>query len=453
VCSSPEQREEIMAQPTARFRCFKGCAGTFPLTQAIYRCPTCDSLLEVAHDLDVLRQTSGATWRALFDERWAPVSNAAGTPPSGVWTKREWVAPEVPDEAIVTTGEGMTPLYPARRLASQLGFGELFVKQCGTTHTGSFKDLGMTVLVSTVMHAIRTGALERPVLACASTGDTSAALAAYGAAAGLPVVVLLPRGMVSVAQLVQPLAHGAKVLALETDFDGCMAVVRELAARGLVYLANSMNPLRIEGQKTVALEISQQLGWTVPDWVVIPSGNMGNAAALYAGFTMAKELGLTDRLPRLCIAQAAKANPMYRAFIAGSEEVTPVVAEPTQASAIRIGNPVSAPRAMAALRGMNGVVEEATEGELADACARADRTGLYADPHTGVAIACARKLRDRGVIGASERVVVVSTASALKFTELKLAYHESKLPDVATPLANVPVGLPPDVDVVAKNLG
>ena len=214
-----------------------------------------------------------------------------------------------------------------------------------------------------------------------------------------------------------------------------------------------MNPLRIEGQKTVALEIAQQLGWSVPDWVVIPSGNMGNAAALFAGFTMAKELGLTSTLPRLCIAQAAKANPMYRAFIAGAEEVTPVVAEPTQASAIRIGNPVSAPRAMRALRGMNGVVEEATESELADACARADRTGLYADPHTGVALACARKLRDRGVIGANERVVVVSTASALKFTELKLAYHEGNLPGVDTPLANVPVGLPPDVDVVAKNLG
>ena len=250
----------------------------------------------------------------------------------------------------------------------------------------------------------------------------------------------------------QSLAHGAKVLALETDFDGCMGVVRELAARGLVYLANSMNPLRIEGQKTVALEIAQQLGWTVPDWVVIPSGNLGNAAALFAGFKMAKELGLTDRMPRLCIAQAAKANPMYRAFIAGTEEVTPMVAEPTQASAIRIGNPVSAPRAMAALRGMNGVVEEATEAELADACARADRTGLYADPHTGVAIACARKLRDRDVIHANERVVIVSTASALKFTELKLAYHEGKLPDVPTPLANVPVPLPPDVDVVAKNL-
>jgi threonine synthase len=171
-------------------------------------------------------------------------------------------------------------------------------------------------------------------ITCASTGDTSAALAAYGAAAGLPVVVLLPRGMVSVAQLVQPLSHGARGLALETDFDGCMKVVEELADRGLVYLANSMNPLRIEGQKTVAIEMAQQLGRQAPDWVVIPSGDLGNSAALWARFSMAKELGVIDRLPRLCIAQASSANPMYLAFKAGTKEVTPVVAKPTHAPAL-----------------------------------------------------------------------------------------------------------------------
>jgi threonine synthase len=438
---------------SASFRCFNGCDDTsYPLTQAIYRCPKCDGLLAVRHDLKALATKSGTEWKALFDARW----NARSS--SGVWNFREWVAPEIPDESVVTTGEGMTPLYPARRLAKELGFHELLVKQCGTTHTGSFKDLGMTVLVSVVNHAVRTGALSINAIACASTGDTSAALAAYGAAAGLPVVVLLPRGMVSVAQLVQPLSHGAKVLALETDFDGCMSVIKELASRGLVYLANSMNPLRIEGQKTVALEIAQQLGWDVPDWVVIPSGNLGNSAALWAGFSMAKELGLIAKLPRLVIAQAANANPMYLAFSAGGlgalkdHPIPSVTAKPTQASAIRIGAPVSAPRAVAALEAMNGVVEQATENELADACARADRSGLYADPHTGVAIACARKLRERGTIGASERVVIVSTATALKFTEFKLGYHEKKLPEMDFLLANTPVPLPPDVDEVAKHL-
>lgn len=437
--------------PSARFRCFAGCAGSYPLTQAIYRCPTCDGLLEVHHDLEALRTRSGAAWKELFDGRWSPrVSGPVR--PSGVWSKREWVLPELPAEDIVTTGEGMTPLHEARRLADEDGFGELWVKQCGNAHTGSFKDLGMTVLVSLVKHAKRTGALPVRAIACASTGDTSAALAAYGAAAGLPVVVLLPRGMVSTAQLVQPLAHGAKVLALDTDFDGCMAVVKELAARGLVYLANSMNPLRIEGQKTVALEIAQQLGWEAPDWVVIPSGNLGNSAALHAGFAMAKELGLVERLPRLVVAQAERANPMYRAVTAGKSVVEAVVAQPTQASAIRIGNPVSAPRAMAALQAMNGVVEHATEDELADACARADRSGLYACPHTGVALACAKKLRDRGVIGRGDRVVVVSTANALKFTEFKLGYHEKRIEGATSRLANEPIVLPADVEAVAARL-
>ena len=165
------------------------------------------------------------------------------------------------------------------------------------------------------------------MLCCASTGDTSASLAAYGAAAGIPVAVLLPRGRVSTAQLVQPLAHGARVFALETDFDGCMAVVKELARRGLVYLANSMNPLRIEGQKTVSIEIVQQFDWESPDWIILPSGNLGNAAALYAGFKMMRELGLVARIPRLCVAQAERANPMYRAFVAGKDVVEPIQAE------------------------------------------------------------------------------------------------------------------------------
>lgn len=307
---------------SATFRCFRGCEGSYPLTQAIYRCPTCDSLLAVRHDMSALAEKSGRDWRELFDSRWS------ATCPSGVWSKREWVAPEVPEEAIVTAGEGMTPLVssasksagPVRRLASELGFGELLVKQCGTTHTGSFKDLGMTVLVSVVNHAVKSGALKVRAIACASTGDTSAALAAYGASAGLPVVVLLPRGMVSVAQLVQPLSNGAKVLALETDFDGCMAVVKELASRGLVYLANSMNPLRIEGQKTVAIEIAQQLGWDVPDWVVIqaeisatrrPSGPASRWRRSSASSTGCRaSASRRPRTPIPCILHSKRAAPV-----------------------------------------------------------------------------------------------------------------------------------------------
>jgi threonine synthase len=435
-----------MARYRAAFRCFSGCPGEYPLTEALYRCPQCDGLLEVAHDIEALRERSASAWIKLFEDRWMRTQWPYG---SGVWGKREWVAPEVPDDSIVSTGEGGTNIYWAERLGREIGVPDLWVKLCGNSHTGSFKDLGMTVLVSVVRQAIAEGKLTTRVLCCASTGDTSASLAAYGAAAGLPVAVLLPRGRVSTAQLVQPLAHGARVFALETDFDGCMEVVKELSRRRLVYLANSMNPLRIEGQKTVALEMVQQFDWESPDWVILPSGNLGNAAALYAGFRMMQDLGLIARMPRLCIAQAERANPMYRAFVAGSDVIEPVVAKETVASAIQIGNPVSGPRAMVALHAMKGVVEQATEQELADACARADRTGLYTCPHTGVALACLFKLRAKGLIEAKQRVVVVSTANGLKFTEFKLAYHERRVTGVESTGANTPIFMKPDVDRVA----
>ena len=430
----------------AVFRCFNGCAGEHALTTPIYRCPTCDGLLAVVHDMNALGDRTAAEWKKLFDDRYMRTTWPYG---SGVWGKREWVAPEVGDDAIVSTSEGGSNLFWAERLGREIGMRDLWIKQCGNAHSGSFKDLGMTVLVSVVRQGMALGTIKSRVIACASTGDTSASLAAYGATAGLPVAVLLPRGLVSLAQLVQPLAHGATVFALETDFDGCMAIVKELAKRDLVYLANSMNPLRIEGQKTVAIEIVQQFDWEVPDWIVLPSGNLGNAAALYAGFRMMKELGLITKMPRLCVAQAANANPMYRAFTAGKETVDPIVAAKSHASAIQIGNPVSAPRAMAALKAMNGVVEQASEDELADACARADRTGLFTCPHTGVALACLFKLRERGVIGADERVVVISTANALKFTEFKLGYHERTLASVDARRAGTPIVLPPDVEKVA----
>jgi threonine synthase len=436
-----------MARYRAVFRCFAGCEGEWPLTQPLYRCPTCDGLLEVSHDIEALRDRSASAWMKLFEDRWMRTEWPYG---SGVWGKREWVAPEVPDESIVSTGEGGTNVFWAERLGREIGVPDLWLKLCGNSHTGSFKDLGMTVLVSVVRQAVASGTLSTRVLCCASTGDTSASLAAYGAAAGLPVAVLLPRGRVSTAQLVQPLAHGARVFALDTDFDGCMAVVKELSRRGLVYLANSMNPLRIEGQKTVSFEIVQQFDWESPDWIILPSGNLGNAAALYAGFKMMRDLGLVARMPRLCVAQAERANPMYRAFKAGRTVVDPIQAGTTLASAIQIGNPVSAPRAMAALQAMNGVVEQATEDELAEACARADRTGLYTCPHTGVALACLFKLRAQGLIERDQRVVVVSTANGLKFTEFKLAYHERRIPGIEARRANDPIYMAPDADQVAR---
>jgi len=429
---------------SAVFRCLAGCAGSYPLTQPIYRCPTCGGLLDVSHDLAALRDRSAAAWMKLFDDRYKRTLWPYG---SGVWGKREWVAPHVPDESIVSMDEGGTNLFWAERYGRSIGLDDVWVKLCGNSHTGSFKDLGMTVLVSVVRQAIREG-LEVRAIACASTGDPSASLAAYGAAAGLPVVVLLPKGKVSTAQLVQPIASGALVLSLDTDFDGCMEIVQRLAAEGVVYLANSMNALRIEGQKTVAVEMVEQFDWEAPDWVILPSGNLGNAYALFAGFRMMKELGLIARYPRLCVAQARNANPLYLAWSAGRREVLPQKAKETLASAIQIGNPVSAPRAVRALEAMDGVAEEATEQELCDAAARADKTGMYTCPHTAVALVALEKLARKGLVKKRDRVIVVSTASGLKFTEFKVRYHEAAIPGVAATHGNPPVELPADYAAV-----
>jgi threonine synthase len=287
-------------------------------------------------------------------------------------------------------------------------------------------------------------------VACASTGDTSAALGAYCAAAGIPAVVLLPRDKVSVAQLVQPLANGALVLSLDTDFDGCMAVVQEITKERRIYLANSMNSLRIEGQKTAAIEIVQQFDWEVPDWIVIPGGNLGNVHALGQGFAMMRDLGLIQRLPRICLAQAERANPLYRAFRQGFQRFEPMTAEPTLATAIQIGNPVSVKRAIRTLQRFNGVVEQASEQELADEAARADRTGMFNCPHTGVALAALRKLVDARVIRSNERVVVISTAHGLKFADQKAAYHMGTLDGIRPTHRNAPVLLPADPREVAR---
>jgi threonine synthase len=434
---------------SAAFRCISGCEGSYALDEIIYRCPTCNDLLEVVHDLEALRSRSPEEWKALFDARWRQVEDPFG---SGVWGKHEWVAPQLETQHIVSMNEGCTHLTRVPRFAAALGLGDVRVKQCGISHSGSFKDLGMTVLVSTVAQMIARG---RPIraIACASTGDTSAALAAYAAAANIRSVVILPRGKISTAQLVQPLAAGSLVLAIDTDFDGCMRLVQDLARREGVYLANSMNSLRLEGQKTVAIELVQQLGWQVPDWVIIPGGNLGNVSALGAGFELMLALGLIDHRPRICVAQAAHAAPLHDSFVNAWAELAPIKAKTTLASAIQIGNPVSFKKAVRALRSFEGVVEVATEAELADASAHADRDGLFTCPHTGVALAALTKLAASRVITRDHRVIVISTASGLKFADFKVGYHEGKLAGVAAPqYRNTPIELPERYDAVRDAL-
>ncbi len=426
------------------YECTRGCEHRAPFTGTVYRCQGCDGLLDVAHDLDSLKARTATEWKALFAERAASHEWPYA---SGVWGKHEWVCPLVEKENIVSLGEGNTPLLSVSRLGEQCGVPDLWIKQCGTSHTGSFKDLGMTVLVSAVNQMIKEGLPIRAV-ACASTGDTSATLAAYCAVAGIPAIIFLPRGKVSAAQLAQPIAHGALVLALDTDFDGCMEIVQQITVDGSIYLANSMDSLRIEGQKTAAIELVQQLDWSVPDWIILPSGNLGNVTALGRGFLMMKELGLIDRLPRIACAQAENATPLYWSYQSGFAHYKPITAQETLASPIQIGNPVSVERTIKILCAFDGVVEQASEDELDHIAVVTDRAGLYCCPQTGVALAALSKLRDRGEIGSSERVVVISTAHGLKFTGFNVGYPEQTLDDVQPRPANAAVELPADPDVI-----
>ena len=422
----------------AWFQCIGGCDERYPLDEAIYECPKCGELLEVRHDMDELRKKTASEWKDLWDKRYGSREWPYGNP---VWGKKELVCPEIRNENVISLCEGGSNLFDAGRLGRDIGVENLRVKLCGNEHTGSFKDLGMTVLVSMVNQMIVDGG-EIIGVACASTGDTSAALAAYCAVAGIQAIVFLPRGKVSTAQLIQPIAHGALTLSLDTDFDGCMELIRQICSRENIYLANSMNSLRVEGQKTVAIEIAQQLGWEIPDWIVIPGGNLGNVSALGKGLLEMRELGIIRELPRIACAQTEKANPLYLSYLKDFKEYRPVKAAKTAATAIQIGNPVSVKKAIKVLADFNGVVEQVTEDELSNACAQADRTGLYACPHTGVALAALVKLVKRGVIKRSDRVVVISTAHGLKFSEFKVSYHEGKLPEVTAGYPNLPVELP-----------
>ena len=440
-----------MAEQTpysAWFRCFQGCDESYDLDEIIYRCRQCDSLLEVAHDTDALSQKAPEEWKEIFESRWG---HSRGPYAGGVWGKKEWVCPRVDDENIVTLQEGRTPLLHVPQFGRDVGVPDVHVKLCGNSHTGSFKDLGLTVLVSMVQQ-MRAEGKDVPAVACASTGDTSAALAAYCARAGIQSIVFLPHNKISPSQLVQPVANGALTLALETDFDGCMDLVQQVCNQNNIYLANSMNSLRIEGQKTVSVEIVQQLGWEAPDWVVIPGGNLGNVSALGLGFTMMRELGVIDSVPRICCAQSANANPLYQSYLEDFDSFEPQQARKTLATAIQIGNPVSVWKAIKTLKDFGGMAEQATEEELADACARADRSGLFTCPHTGVALAALIKLARRGDIAPDDRVVVISTAHGLKFPQFKTDYHWSRLDGMESHYANPPVRVEADYDTVVSTI-
>jgi len=395
-----------------------GCGKQYDTRHGRPRCD-CGDLLSVEHDLERLARTH-PDLRATFDRR-----RGAMTAPdaSGVWRYRELILPDLPEGDIVSLPEGNTPLYRRAAVERFLDLERVLIKHEGENPTLSFKDRGMTAGVSWARH------LGARLVACASTGDTSAAMACYAAAADLPAAVLLPHEKVSMEQLAQAMCYGARVLALQTDFDGCMRLVRELTEDGSVYLLNSMNPFRIEGQKSIGIETVHQLGWNVPDWFVIPVGNAGNISALGKGLLELHRLGLIQRLPRIAGVQASAADPLYQSFAQGFGRRVRITAGDTVASAIRIGDPVSYHKARAAVQQLDGVVTRVDDDDALEAMAAVDAAGVHICPNSAVAVAGARRLRREGVIEKNDQVVIIATAHGAKFSQAALDYHGGEGPD------------------------
>jgi threonine synthase len=403
-------------QQGAEQRCLDpACNARFGLNERLYVCTSCGGLLEVV--LKTGTATDSKALRAVWTNRLA---SFAARDRSGVWRYRE-LLPFAADAKIVTLAEGNTPLYDAPVSAAYCGLHSLTLKHQGCNPTGSFKDTGMTTAVT---QALIVGA--RTVV-CASTGNTAASLAAYAARARLQCAILVPRGQISHNKLAQSLDYGAVVLELDGTFDDAMRVIRELAEDESIYLVNSINPFRIEGQKTVAAELLQQRGWRVPDQVVVPGGNLGNTSALGKGFKELKDLGLIDRLPQLSVVQAEGAAPFASLFGSDSQVLTPIEHPQTLATAIKIGAPVSWKKALHAVLETGGSVLTVSEQEIADAKAIIGRDGVGCEPASATTVAGIKRLVLSGVIGPDEDVVAVLTGHMLKDTDYVINYHREEL--------------------------
>ena len=400
------------------------------------QCTRCGGLLSLRYDPPRER---AAELRQVFDARLG--DRAAVSDLSGVWRFRELVLPDATNEEIVSQPEGNTPLVARDRVAAWCGLDAVNLKLEGANPTGSFKDRGMTVAITQARR------ISASAVACASTGNTSASLAAYAALAGLPALVLVPSGQVALGKLAQTIAYGARTLLVRGDFDDCMRLAREAADKLGVYLANSINPYRIAGQKTIVFDLLQQLGWRAPDWIVLPAGNLGNTAAFGAALREAMELGLIDRVPRLAAVQAAGAAPFAASFREDFSERHKVRAE-TVATAIRIGDPASYERAVRSIRDTNGVVIAVSDAEILDAKAVVDASGVGCEPASAASVAGARQLVSRGMIRRSDTVVAVLTGHVLKDPGILLEYHRDTDPPPA--FANRPIEIDADLAAVER---
>ena len=429
----------------AELVCFNdGCRARYAITEVLYNCPKCGGLMEAAYGATQQPESL----KKIFRERRL---NNTPLDQSGVWRYRE-MFPFLEDYSkVVTLREGNTPLLDAPIAAKYGGLFSLTFKHQGFNPTGSFKDNGMTCGVA---QAVRLG-MKR--VACVSTGNTSASMAAYAAAGGLEALIFLPHGNISFGKLSQALEYGAKTLQVEANFDQILALVRVLAERLGIYLLNSMNPFRIEGQKSIMFEMLDQLDWRVPDWVVLPGGNLGNVSAFGKGLREAKDAGLIDRLPKLAVIQAEGAAPFYELWQRGSGGLCPVTNPETLATAIRIGDPVSWPKALHEVRNSGGTVEKVTEQEIADAKAQIGLCGIGCEPASAATLAGIRKLTARGVIDRVENVVAVLTGNVLKDSDYIYRYHTGQLEapggvKIRPTFGNKPIVVPADPDKIAELL-
>ncbi len=401
------------------------------------RC-SCGGLLDVVADIGSLKKTVSAE---LFDSR----SSAVGYPyMSGVWRFRELVNPMLSETDIVSRGEGNTFLYSHQKVSAYCGIKNMVLKHEGENPTGSFKDRGMT---SGISEAKRLG---MKTVACASTGNTSASMAAYASLAGINPVVFIPEGMIAFGKLSQALAYGARVLQIRGNFDDAMSLVQESSEELGMYLLNSINPWRIEGQKTIMFELVMQFGWDPPDWVVVPAGNLGNTSAFGKAFSELYELGLIEKIPRIAAIQAEGSNPFYTSWKEDMQELHAVKDPHTIATAIKIGNPVSWKKAYRTLRITNGVVEQVTDQEIMDAKAMIDCAGVGCEPASAASVAGARKLCSMGIIGGDETVACIITGNILKDPDATINYHLSKLDGIASTYPNKPEVIDATIEAVKK---
>lgn len=423
--------------------CNAQCRAAYPIEEAIYTCPRCGALLEA--DYPGLKLDAAAMKRAWRERR---MSNAP-LDQSGVWRYRELLGfVDTERHCAVTLREGNTPLLNAPRAAAYGGLDALVFKHQGFNPTGSFKDNGMTCGAT---QGLRLGMKK---VACVSTGNTSASMAAYASAAGMTPIIFLPHGNISYGKLAQALEYGALTLQVEANFDQILALVRVLAEKTGIYLLNSVNPFRIEGQKTIMVEMLDQREWSVPDWVVVPGGNLGNISAFGKGFRELLALGFIDRLPRFAVIQAAGSAP-FEKFWRERGEFEAVTEPETLATAIRIGDPVSWPKAIQVIDESNGVVEKVTEQEIADAKAVVGQCGIGCEPASAATLAGIRKLVAAGVMKKDADVVAVLTGNVLKDPDYIYKYHTGQLKTpggvgIAATFGNAPVVVPNDAGRIAE---